>query len=269
MVPLPQLKLDNFRLSHRQKWEINPDRTDFGWRHIFFWTEGVRLLEYAKRVYEKILKMETAAQEEFWRGVLPPQMLENVRPEYVAFISSHIVEFCNLWRSQEKAFGLLASKARREKVNPKGFVSVGDVHLDEKCYALRLAELDKSVNNHVGRQVIGEAVERNDVRFFIQLGRALQNRRKPLEVDWSRCDSLACFIVANWCEATHFTQGMPSLCFFTDQALADFCSIAFGRKPGHPTAEAARQRRRRLGLMRPQSPRIKKVTVERDEILFT
>lgn len=268
MVPLPQLKLENFRLSHRQKWEIKPDQTDFGWRHIFFWTEGVRLLGYAKYVYEQIKKMESAAQEEFWRGVLPARLLENVRPEHVAFISSHIVEFCNVWRSQEKAFGLLASKARREKVNPKGFVSVGEVHLDEKCYALRLAELDKSVSNHVGMHVIGEAAKRNDVRFFIQLGRALQKRRKPLEVDWSRCDPLACFLVANWCEATHFNQGKPLLCFFTDQALADFCSVAFGRNAGIPTAETVRQWRKRLGLKRPKSSKIKKVTVEKDEILF-
>ncbi|MCU0786008.1 MAG: hypothetical protein MUF81_18570 [Verrucomicrobia bacterium] len=90
----------------------------------------------------------------------------------------------------------------------------------------------------------------------------------PQEVDWSRCDPLACFVVANWCEATHFQTGMPLLCFFTDQALADFCAIAFGRNAGNPTAEAIRQWRKRLGLKRARTPKIRKVTIEKSEILF-
>jgi hypothetical protein len=106
------------------------------------------------------------------------------------------------------------------------------------------------------------------VRFFIQLGRALQKRRKPMEVDWSRCDPLACFLVANWCKVTHYRNGMPLLCFFTDQALADFCSIAFGKNAGNPTAEAIRQWRRRLGLHQPKSPKIRRISVAKDEILF-
>ncbi len=268
MVALPQLKLDDFRLSHRQKREPNPDLTDWDWRQIYFWTEGVRLLGHTGYVCEQVKELDPGAQEQFWQGVVPERFLEHLPSAIVGRASSQIVDYCKVWQSQHRAFSLLCSKARREKVNPNGTVSVGGVHLDEKCYALRLAELDKSVNNHTGMHVIGEAAKCNDVRFFIQLGRALQKRRKPLEVDWSRCDPLACFLVANWCEAAHFWSGLPLLCFFTDQALADFCSVAFGRKAGSPTAEAVRQWRKRLGLRRPQSPKIRKVTVEKDEILF-
>ena len=163
---------------------------------------------------------------------------------------------------------LLITKARREKLNPEGKVSLGEVPLDEKVWVLRYAESRKDLRGPVIGKFISEAAKQNDVRFFIRLGKALQSRKPAPEVDWNRPDPLACFLVENWCEGRNYRSRLPALCLFTDQALADFCSAAFGRQPGNPSPEGVRQWRRRLGLKPVRSPKVKQVIRQGDEILL-
>ena len=264
-----EIKLNQYRLSRSQKSHPNPDPNERYWPQIFFWTEDVRLLTYAGCVIKRLEKQDAGVQEQFWQGIVPPDLLEDSPSAFATKISTErIIEYCAVRKSKMRAFWVLASKARREKLNPKGTVSIGGVYLDDKCYALRTAEWRKSVEPRWVRRIIEEAAKRNDIKFFIQLGRVLQKRRKAPEVDWTRCDPVACFLLVNWCEATHFRSDLPLLCLFTDQALADFCSIALGRKDGNPSSETIRKWRRHLGLKRPKGMRIRKVTRTRNEILF-
>jgi hypothetical protein len=147
-------------------------------------------------------------------------------------------------------------------------LSIGGLRFDEKTHALRMAAANKAVNARTVIGVVKRAAEENDVRFFIRLGKALQPTQSPGEVDWTRCEPLAIFLMENWCEPLDYEWWLPALCFFTDQALADFCSAAFGRKPGNPSSDAVRQWRRRLGLKSVRSPKISKVLIKEGEILF-
>jgi hypothetical protein len=131
-----------------------------------------------------------------------------------------------------------------------------------------MAAAHKCVNGRTVLYVLKRAADENDVRFFIRLGKALQSGQRPKDVDWTRCDPLAIFLMENWCEPLDCKWWLPALCFFTDQALADFCSAAFGRNPGHPSSAAIRQWRRRLGLKTVRSPKIRKVIIKEGEILF-
>jgi len=126
----------------------------------------------------------------------------------------------------------------------------------------------KSLTRYHLPQFIFEAAKQNNVRFFIRLGKALQSRKKVPDVDWTQCDPVACFLVENWCEWRAYDRRFPALCFFSDQALADFCSAMFGRNPGSPSGYSIRQWRRRLGLKQASRPKIRKVTIEKGKILF-
>lgn len=99
--------------------------------------------------------------------------------------------------------------------------------------------------------------------------RPLQSSQKPTEVDWDRVDPIPRFLVENWCEGSNYNSRLPALCFFADQALADFCSAAFGRKEGNPSCASIRQWRKRLGLKQARTPKVKETILIKDEILFT
>jgi hypothetical protein len=262
------LQLDKLRLSSRQKFVPNNGLDTENWPNLYFWTEGLILLDDAQIILKLLDKLGADVKANFWRGNMPAQLL-NVLPARLANNSpARIIEYCRVWESQERARLMLIVKAGREKLDSKGTLSLGDIRLDERTFALRMAAHHKAVDLLLLPYFINRAAEQNDVRFFIRLGKVLQSKHLPKGVDWTRCDPLASFIVQNWCEERDFRTGLPTLCLFTDQALADFCSVAFGRKPGTPSAEAIRQWRRRLGLKQVRRPKVRKVILKGDEILL-
>lgn len=263
------LQLDKLRLSTRQEFTANTHASTSNWPQTFLWTEGLILLNWAKSVVAHALpELDLEAQEGFWRGIIPGRLLDRL-PARLAWCSpAQLVEYCQAWRSQDRAWSILITQARREKLNPQGLTSLGEVRLDEKVWVLRKAEVAKDLTGPGMFGLICEAARQNDVRFFIRLGKALQSRKPPPEVDWKRADPVACFLVANWCEGQDYHRRLPALCFFTDQALADFCSAAFGKKPGNPSSESVRQWRRRLGLKPVRRPKVRQFLRQGDEIMF-
>ena len=217
------------------------------------------LLEVSKCIVARLPKFEREIQHKFWQGTVPEPLILLANESGTNWSGASIVAYCAVWRSRERAATYLITKARGEKIDPAGDIYRGDLQVDENSMVLRMAATYGKVGIRFMPDVIFDAAKRNDVRFFIRLGKALQTTRRPPEVDWSRCDPLACFLVTNWCRGTDFHYLLPSLCLFTDQALADFCSVAFGRKAGNPSAAGIRQWRRRLGLEYAPGRKIRKV----------
>lgn len=267
MTPV-YFRFDKLRLSTRQKCVPNNDPETRSWPEIFLWTEGLILLSRTRDMVQDLSKVDAEEQVKFWQGEVPAQLLELLPASLVKCSPARIVEYCRVWQSRDRARRVLIFKARRDKLNPKGELSVGGLRFDEKTHALRIAAAGKTVNSRTVTYVLKRAAEENDVRFFIRLGKALQSKNRPKDVDWTRCDPLAIFLMENWCEPLDYKRMLPALCFFTDQALADFCSAAFGRNQGNPSSAAIRQWRRRLGLKSVRSPKIRKVIIEEGEILF-
>lgn len=262
-IGLP-VKLQTLVLSPRQQFTQNPDDVDWNWTQIFFWTEGLMLMHW-------ILSFDAKFHDDSWQGSILARSLE-VFPWLAKFKPAQVVEYWRISKSRNKACDRLIIQARDEPLCPKGAgsrFSSGGEKLAEEKFILNAAAKSKSVNRHFLPQFIFEAAKQNNVRFFIRLGRKLQPRDEIPDVDWRRCDSVACFLVENWCGWRAYDRRFPALCFFSDQALADFCSAMFGRNPGNPSACSIRQWRRRYGLTQASHPKVKKVTVEKGEILFS
>ena len=251
-------------LSSRHNFTRNPDATDWNWPQIFFWTEGLMLMHW-------ILSFDTKHHDDSWQGSIPARSLEDF-PWLAKFKPLQVLEYWQISQSRSKAADSLIIKARGERICPKGVyskVGSGDAKLVEEKFLLNAVAKSKSVKRYYLPQFIFEAAKQNNVRFFIRLGKVLQSREKIPDVDWKRCDPVACFLVANWCEWREYDRRFPALCFFSDQALADFCSAIFGRNAGNPSAYSIRQWRRRLGLKQASHPKIREVTIEKGEILFS
>lgn len=265
------LHLDKLRLSSRQQSVLNNDPATRNWPEIFFWTEGLILLHWVQLVVHHLPDLDADAQANFWQGNVPVRLTKLLPARLANCSPARIVEYCRACQSMQKARTRLIVKACGDRENRKGVYSeaaLGDVWLDEKKFVVNEAAKFKSVNHYQLPQFIYKAAKQDDVRFFIRLGKALQSKHCPQDVDWTRCDPLACFLVQNWCEGCNYGMDMPALCFFTDQALADFCSAAFDRRPGNPSCAAIRQWRRRLGLKQVRSPKVRKVILKGDSILF-
>jgi hypothetical protein len=93
----------------------------------------------------------------------------------------------------------------------------------------------------------GAACRENDTKFFIRLGRVL-SERGPFEPG-----RMADILVAGWCG----DAGRPGLCFFTDEALAEYCRMALGNE--RLSLDVVRKTRQRLGLKKAGKPNITKV----------
>jgi hypothetical protein len=221
-------------------------------------------------VLNRISTLDTKVQEKLWHGSIPAQFLEDF-PWLANFNPAQAVEYCRIQQSRSKAADSLIIKARGDRLCPKGAYSrIGSAEekLVEEKFVLNTAAKSKSVRRHFVPQFIFEAAKQNNVRFFIRLGKVLQSRKKVPDVDWTRCDPVACFLVQNWCEWREYDRRFPALCFFSDQALADFCSDMFGRKSGNPSIDSIRQWRRRLGLKQASRPKVRQISLKRNEVLF-
>ena len=241
------LQLRELNLSPRQKFTQNTDGANWYWPQIFFWTEGLMLMNQIEEpVLNRISTFDTKDQEKFWQGSIPAQFLGEF-PWLAKFTPAQVVEYCRIKQSSRIAAGRLMIRASGDRLCPKGAytsASIGEDKIDEEKFVLNEAAKTKSVKHYQLPQFIFEAAKQNNVRFFIRLGKALQLREKVPYVDWTRCDPVACFLVENWCEWLAYDDHLPALCFFSDQALADFCSAIFCRKPGNPSIDSIRQWRR-------------------------
>ena len=264
------LQLRKLTFRSRPKSIQNPDKTDWNRPQIFFWTEGLILMNQLGAVLEQISSLDTEVQDKFWQGSIPAQFLEDF-PWLTKFNPAQVVEYCRIKQSRRKAQTRLIIQARGDRLCPKGTysrVGGGETKLVEEKFILNEAAKSKSVKHYHLSQFIFEAAKQNNVRFFIRLGKVLQSREKALDVDWTRCDPVACFMVENWCEWRAYNRHLPALCFFLDHALADFCSAMLGRNSGNPSVDSIRQWRRRLGLKQASRPKVRQITLKGSEVLF-
>jgi len=74
---------------------------------------------------------------------------------------------------------------------------------------------------------------------------------------------MADILVAGWCGE----QGRPALCFFTDEALAEYCRVALGNQ--RLSLDVVRKTRQRLGLKKAGKPNITKVKKVNGEIVVS
>jgi hypothetical protein len=250
------LQFDKLRVSAKQK---------------DFWSERFTNFAHCEALVKHISKHPSLAYEDFWtqKGIaelqrLNPQLWDAVGPQ-------DLRKYCDVWQSKENAWLRLILKARGEAEarsgKPAGF-SFGKLRLDERKYALQIASTSRRVSGRILPSLIHRAAQANDVRFFIRLGKVLQSSKHRLEVDWTRVDTILLLLVQNWCEGNDYHSALPPLCFFSDQALADFCSTALGREPGNPSSGAIRQWRLRLGLKQYPQRIIRETIVTGSDILL-
>ncbi|MGA3180008.1 MAG: hypothetical protein ABSF38_06680 [Verrucomicrobiota bacterium] len=265
------LQFDKLRLSLRQKSVENRDPAPNNWPRRFFWTDGLILLNWTEGLMRHIAEAAPDSAQKFLQGSLPPE-IQRLHPELFArFPLTRILEYCDVWQSHKRAGTRLMLKVRGERECPKGKHSghsIGGIALDDRQVMIHRAAAAKAVNLRGLGCVVLEAARQNDVRFFIRLGRALQSSKTVPEVDWNRVDPIPRFLVHNWCQAADYRRDLPALCFFTDQALADFCSAALEKKEGNPSSASIRQWRKRFGLKQARAPKVKETIVINDEILF-
>jgi len=257
------VQLQKLTLSPRHKFTQNPDKTNWTWPQIFFWTEGLMLMHW-------VSSCDTKFCDDSWQGSISAQSLKDF-PWLAKFKPAQVVEYWRISQSRSKAADSLIIKARGERLCPKGAYSKvhsGDANLVEEKFLLNAAAKSKSVRRYYLPQFIFEAAKQNNVRFFIRLGKVLQSRKPVPDVDWTRCDPVACFLVQNWCEWRGYDRRFPALCFFSDQALADFCSAVFGKKSGNPSIDSIRQWRRRLELKQASRPKVREISLQGNEVLF-
>jgi hypothetical protein len=241
------------------------------WSETYFWTDGLILLNWTGGLLYQLAEASPEARKKLLQGSVPPEIHKLFPELFEKWPLNRILEYCEIWRSVRCAGTRLMIRACGERESRKGKVSevyVGPIALDERQFVVRHAGTAKAVNILGLPGLIHEAAKRNDVRLFIRLGRALQSSKTEAEVDWDRVDQVPRFLVDNWCEGQHYNSRWPALCFFSDQALADFCNAAFGRKDGNPSCASIRQWRNRLGLKQARSPKVKEIILIKNEILF-
>lgn len=103
-------------------------------------------------------------------------------------------------------------------------------------FALQYGRRDLRLLN----EIIREAVQGNDVEFFIKLGRTLS--KKPIESSW-RPSNLEQMLVLYWAEAR---DGVPALHTLNRQSLRDVCAHVL--KNSNLSADAVLKTRQRMGL---------------------
>jgi hypothetical protein len=260
------LQFDKLNLSRRQPVLANDDPADPSER--FFWSDGLALLDATNDMLQRLPKLGAAARAKFWQGQVPAELLKFLPAQLKAVSAERIIEHARAWESQQTAMHMLTIKARSERLAPDGQLRIGGLRIDAKSYALHLAKCWKTVSARGMPQIIARAAAENDIAFFKRLGLTLAKKEPVPEVNWSKPDATACFLARNWCQPSDYAHWLPVLCFFTDQALADFCAVAFGRNPGDPSSEVVRQWRRRLGLKPVRWPKIRQVNVRKGEIMF-
>ena len=109
---------------------------------------------------------------------------------------------------------------------------------------------------------VTQAVHENDAHFFIQLGRRLSERPKPLEKE-TNLNPLKTLMLGHWVRRN---VSMLQFCYFTDQALADFLKEVAPNAGA--TFDGVRSTRKRLRLLRTKPLLVKKVSFKNNSILL-
>jgi|GEM_PF-4049817 len=265
------LQFDKLRLSSRQEFIRNTDEAISNWPEIFSWTNGLILLNWTGYLLKSVAALDKDAQEQFWKGSVPPQIQGLVPDMFSKWSAIQIVEYCRIRQSTDRALTRLVVKASGEHEKPKdadlGF-ALGNIPLDAKKSVLNEAAKFKVINSGGIPDFICKLARQNDVRFFIQLGRKLQSNKRPADVDWKRVNLLESFLVDNWCEGRNYNSRLPALCFFEGKARAEYCALWFGMECDSRYNDSIRQITKRLGLVRPKQPKIKGIEIKGDEIRF-
>lgn len=166
------------------------------------------------------------------------------------------------WRDAQL---FLIIRARGLKTKPSGKIAFGRYRLDGKKFALAVAASTGKLENIHGdfdiAQIIYQAAQEPDITFFKRLGRNLSDKkgRRP-DLDWNDCENIACLLVDFWIGRPDTHPNFPPLCFFTDQALADWCGFALDTNSDNRNFSAVRKWRQRLGLKHAKTRLIKSVT---------
>jgi hypothetical protein len=233
----------------------------------FFWVHDAERLAFAEEIWQRVDDLDPSSQKEFWDGKMPRELLAGL-PDVVTKASpAEIVGDCRVWESYLKAKWLLAIKSPG---GAKGVVDIGNLrHRDEKTAALERLKLGKPLTDLVVGSGISAAQKAGDKRFFHRLSSALRAKAKSLGKKHSTpCNVLDQLLVNHWCGHPYRPE-LPPLCFFTDEALADFCSAALGRCPGNPSHAALLKRRQRLGLKHPRISKISSVAIPKGKVLLS
>jgi hypothetical protein len=191
----------------------------------------------------------------------PAKVLAGIPPE-------KINDCQRVLQSRRDAQEFLILRARGLKTNVDGKIAFGRHRLDGKKFVLAVAAssgnlIDIHFNSDLA-QIIHQAAQERDIQFFKILGRSLsQKSRRSAELDWNdRCESLPCFLVDFWIGWPSAHPDFPPLCFFTDQALADWCGFALTPESDGGHFDAVRKCRQRLRLKRAETALIKSVTTD-------
>jgi hypothetical protein len=221
-------------------------------------------------------------------------ILETTTSEEQKYNDPLIKDYCNVRKSEDLARTILIGLIRQEfsiddlakKRNEQGTVTMGSLRVDEKKQALRIVKTTGSVKNRTVSYAIDQAKQQGDVKFFVELGHALNLKQRPPEYDPQRISIVARFLVENWCRDNWFVGHvnvdysawlgilspdrkrdlggwgkpnsfffMPPLCFFDEERLAGFSEIVLG-KGTDITTKSITKWVSRLKLVRASHPKI-------------
>lgn len=169
-------------------------------------------------------------------------------------------------QSCKDARDFLVLRAIGHKPKSSGTIGFGRHRLDAKKFVLLLAAATGNLKNTWANfdvaKIIHQAAVENDIRFFKSLGGKLSKKGKRAGTDLNRCDIMACFLVDFWICKPDTHPNFPPLCFFTDEALADWCAYALNTNSDNRNLASVRKWRQRLGLKRATTALINCVTKE-------
>jgi hypothetical protein len=178
---------------------------------------------------------------------------------YSAAVRSRAAAIQKLAQKQNPAF--FSARKRRHEAHRKLDVGASQKATDDALFASLgvdgFARLDDAELVPLLTARCGAACRANDAKFFIRLGRVLSERGAV------EPGKLADILVAGWCG----DPSRPGLCFFTDEALAEFCRVALGNE--RLTLDVVRKTRQRLGLKKAGKARITKVEKVNGEIIVS
>ena len=235
------LQLRELNLSPRQKFTQNTDGANWYWPQIFFWTEGLMLMNQIEEpVLNRISTFDTKDHDEILGRVQFPAQFLGDFPWLAKFTPC---ASCRILPDKVRA-DVIACRPSHDPVPVvtgsvrKALIRVpasAKIRLIEEKFVLNEAAKTKSVKRYQLPQFIFEAAKQNNVRFFIRLGKVLQSSERKFRmwtghgVTRSLASSLRIGV-----NGVRTTDHLPALCFFSDQALADFCSAIFWQETWQP-----------------------------------
>jgi hypothetical protein len=171
---------------------------------------------------------------------------------------NHYMEHMALVLSQKEAHRALEEKMTGAGANRKAVaeaLAAGDVKraLETKVFYLLKMEKFRDLQHPDIERLMELARASGDKKFFVRLGRALQEQAKcgPEDFDLDKLD----FVLVEWW--IKGPQGQLGLCRLTDEALTEFCVLALNQK--NLTMAAVRKVRQRWGLKKGPKPWFTKV----------